>query len=239
MKMNMMISGSGAVPAGEYGNIKISGSGRLYGRVRCESFFASGSSKGETIECGGEFKISGSGSFLENVRAGEVFVSGSFTCGGDLSADGVIKCSGSMKCKKNIKSDAFYLSGSASVAGDIEAETVKASGVLNCTGLLNAEEISIKFDRGMEIGSIGGSRITVLRDRRVGVFFNLFSFGKPVGVVRVGAIEGDNIELENVSAPVVTGRNVKIGAGCEIDLVQYRDEVEISDKATVGRTEKV
>ena len=237
--MDMKISGSGAVPAGEYGNIKISGSGRLYGRVRCENFYASGSSKGETIECGGEFKISGSGCFLEDVKAGAVSVSGSFSCGGDITADGRIACSGSLNCKRNIKCDIFSLSGSASVAGDIEAETVKASGVLNCTGLLNAEEVSIKFERGMEIGSIGGSRITVLRDRRVGSFFNLFSLGRCAGVVRVGAIEGDVIEIENVSAPVVTGRNVKIGSDCEIDLVQYSDEVEISHKAKVGRTEKV
>ena len=237
--MDMKISGSGVVSEGEYENIKISGSGRLDGRVRCKNLYASGSVRGDFLECRGEFGISGSGGFSEDVKSGRVSVSGSVSFGGDLIAEDEIECSGSMKCKKNIKSDAFYLSGSASVAGDIEAETVRVSGVLNCPGLINAEEITIKFDRGMDIGSIGGSRITIVKDRRSGMFFNIFSLGRHAGTVRIsGAIEGDVIELENVHTPAVTGNNVKIGDGCKIELVRYSGEIEISDKAMVGRTEK-
>lgn len=238
--MDMKISGSGAVPAGEYENIKISGSGRLDGRVRCENLYASGSVKGDALECRGEVGVSGSGSFSGDLTAGDVSVSGSISFGGELTADGVIECSGSMKCKKNIKCDELHVSGGASVSGDVEAERIRVSGVLNCPGLVNAEEITVKFDRGMDIGSVGGSRITIVRDRRSRSFFNIFSLGRHAGAVRVsGAIEGDVIELENVHTPSVTGNNVKIGEGCEIGVVRYSGEIKISDKATVGRTEKV
>ena len=53
------------------------------------------------------------------------------------------------------------------------------------------------------------------------------------------SIEGDEIALEGVIAPRVSGRVVAIGAGCEIDLVQYSEQVEISPEATVGKTEQI
>jgi hypothetical protein len=52
-------------------------------------------------------------------------------------------------------------------------------------------------------------------------------------------IEGDALDLEYVTAPRVTGRTVIIGKGCRIDLVQYREKVEISPKTTVGKVEKI
>lgn len=54
-----------------------------------------------------------------------------------------------------------------------------------------------------------------------------------------GAIEGDEIALEGVTCPRVTGRVVAVGAGCDIDLVQYGDQIEISPEAKVGKTEKI
>ena len=60
------------------------------------------------------------------------------------------------------------------------------------------------------------------------------------GIVRVkNSVEGDDIALEGVTAPRVSGRVVAIGEGCEIDLVQYSEQVEISPEAKVGRTEKI
>ena len=60
------------------------------------------------------------------------------------------------------------------------------------------------------------------------------------GIVRVkNSVEGDDIALEGVTVPRVSGRVVAIGEGCEIDLVQYSEQVEISPEAKVGRTEKI
>ena len=59
------------------------------------------------------------------------------------------------------------------------------------------------------------------------------------GVSVVTSIEGDEIALEGVSCPRVTGRIVAIERGCNIELVQYSETVEISPDAKVGRTEKI
>ena len=52
-------------------------------------------------------------------------------------------------------------------------------------------------------------------------------------------VDGDEIALEGVVAPRVSGRVVAIGADCEIELVQYSEQVEISPEAKVGRTERI
>ena len=52
-------------------------------------------------------------------------------------------------------------------------------------------------------------------------------------------VEGDVVALECVKVPTVVGRVVAIGVGCEIDLVQYSEEVEIDPDAKVGRCEKI
>lgn len=243
--MNIGISGSGQVASGEYDNISISGSGRLHGFVRCKKFSSAGSSGGESIECSEAFKVSGSSSFSGDVKANKINIAGSFSCEGNISAEENMICSGSLKCKQSIRCDTLSASGSLNVAGDTQAETIKVSGVLNCGGLVNAENITIEFDKGMEIGSIGGSKIVIYKESKGSKgkirlpLFSSFVNGSGYAVRVKGSVEGDEIALENVVAPRVTGRIVAVGDGCEIDLVQYSDQVEIAPTAKVGKTEKI
>lgn len=244
MSMDMSISGSGKIPAGEYEKVSVSGSGHLYGKVRCLSFSTSGSSDGESVECAESFKVSGSASFSGDVKAKSISVSGSLSCGGVIKADEKISCSGSAKCKNDLKCNQLSVSGMLTVGGDIEAEKVTVDGVVNCDGLLNAESIEIKFDRGMNIGSIGGSKIVVFPKNSIKSLkkLPLFSFlvkSASTDVNVSSSIEGDEIALEGVVCPRVTGRVVAIEKGCNIELVQYSEAVEISPEATVGSTEKI
>lgn len=242
--MDMRISGSGTISSGEYENIAISGSGKLSGFVRCESFRTSGSSHGEEIECKNDFKVSGSSSFSQKVKAGSISVSGSFSCGGDITADEKISCSGGTKCEGNLKCGELHVSGGLTAKGDVEAEKVAVSGRINCGGLLNAEEITIKYNCGMEIGSIGGSKIVIVPDQkgkckvRLPLLSSLVK-GAGDNVYIKNDIEGDIIALEGVTAQRVSGRVVAIGEGCEIDLVQYSEELEVEPNAKVGKSEKI
>ena len=51
--------------------------------------------------------------------------------------------------------------------------------------------------------------------------------------------EGDDVLLSYVTCPRVSGTRVVIGKGCEIDLVQYSETVEISPGAKVRKIEKI
>lgn len=227
MNYDMKIAGNGKIPAGEYNDINISGSATILGAVRCKSFSASGTTKGSALECSGPFKTSGSTTFDGNVRAGSIKSSGSFSVHGDVAA-----------------ASSFTSSGNITVHGDMEAEKIKIDGSLACAGLINAEVVDIKFGTGKDIGSIGGNKITVrvgndrkFADRIPGVANIVNSVSGNMCVKSY--IEGNDILLEHVDAPRVTGRVVTIGKGCRIDLVQYSQEAIVSPKATVGRVEKV
>lgn len=241
--MDMKISGSGHIPAGEYDSVRVSGSGHLHGSIRCRDFHCSGSTKGEgNIVCQAEFLSSGGCKINGSLTAGSAKTSGSFKCGEQITVTGAFSCSGSVKCSGSLKCGEFASSGAVSIGGEMEAESVHMTGVLNCAGLMNAEKIDLRFDHGMEIGSIGGSDIDIRPDKwtphhwlyRLGILKQA-----DYSVLIRQAIEGDRITLINVTAPRVSGRTVTIGDGCRIDLVQYSEQIEISPKATVGKTEKI
>lgn len=242
--MDINISGSGVLASGEYDKVSISGSGKLNGLIRCKSLHCSGSAKGDAeIECENGIHISGSGKFDKHVKAGSVSASGGFGCGGNLTVQNDIRISGGAKCEGSVKAGSISVSGGLSIKGDAEAETVKVFGILNCGGLLNAESIEIRFKDGMDIGSIGGSRINIYPEQLVKRRIKLPLFSsliKGAAAVRVrNSIEGDIIALEGVVTPRVSGRIVAISDGCEIDLVQYSEQIEISPNAKVGKTEKI
>ncbi len=229
--MNMRISGWGNVPEGDYEKIKIRGRGKLFGNVRCASFSASGTTKGEAIVCTQQFKTAGSSSFSRSIKARSMRASGAISCAGDISADETISLHGSVKCSGNIKCDQLSVAGSLKVDGDVEAESIKTAGIFNCAGLVNAESIQIKCDKLMKIGSIGGSNIQIKR-KRISVFANR-------RLIVSSSIEGDDVSVKHVTCPRVTGRIVNIGKGCDIELVQYTEEIKASPNAKIGRTEKV
>ncbi|MGA8943178.1 MAG: hypothetical protein WB502_10735, partial [Thermoactinomyces sp.] len=52
-------------------------------------------------------------------------------------------------------------------------------------------------------------------------------------------IEGDEIELEYTRAKVVRGKNVKIGPGCKVDLVEYQDSYDADSDAEVKEAKQV
>jgi len=190
-------------------------------------------------------KISGSSKFEKNVSAGSLSVSGSLGVGGSITVEEKISCAGSSKITGSVRCAELTVSGGITAGGDVEAEKVKISGKIHCGGLLNAEEITVKFSTGMEIGAIGGGKIAIYRDHssksviRLPLLSSLIRDCGGSAVHVKTCIEGDQIALEGVTAQRVSGRVVAIGADCQIDLVQYSEQLEVSPDAKVGATEKI
>ena len=245
--MDINISGSGHVTPGEYDTIRVSGSAQLSDAVRCKSLHVAGSANGHNVVCENELRISGSCGFSGRVSAGTVGIAGGSSFGEGLEAKDRISVSGGMSCGGDVKCKQLQVSGNAKVSGDVEAELAKIRGALDCEGLLNAEEVDIEFEKSMEVGSIGGSKISIYKrhgeEKKKKVRLPLFSSlikKTTVGTVCVNnSVEGDEIALEGVVCPRVSGRVVAIGADCEIELVQYSEQVEVSTEAKVGRTERI
>ena len=242
--MDMKISGSGVISAGEYDDIRISGSGKSEGLVRCKSFHASGSFSGEQIECYEEFHVSGSGKVKNDLTAGSVVASGAFGCDGNITVKEKASIAGAVSCDKNLKCGELKIAGGAKIGGDIEAEKAVISGGLKCGGLINAEELIIHLEKRGNItaNSIGGSKIFVEAKtigHHPGIFEKMFGWSEGGKLIVEESIEGDEIFLENTEAKTVIGNNVNIGAGCKIFTLQYSGEAKISPYAQIDSVQKI
>ena len=269
--MDLNISGSGQIMPGDYDTIRVSGSGRLEGTVRCQNLFTSGSVGGNNVVCGNDMNTSGSCNFSGDISTGNLIVSGGSSFGGNVEAREKIAISGGSSFRGNVKCKQLQLSGGSKINGDVEAELIKIRGAADCDGLMNAEEIDIAYYKASaqyrsgdltgaidtysailavkesEIGSIGGSKIVIYKRHgevkkkkfRLPLFSSLIKKSTVDTVVVKNSVEGDEIALEGVVCPRVSGRVVAIGADCEIELVQYSEQVEVSPEAKVGRTERV
>ena len=258
--MDMKISGAGVLGGGEYEEVKISGSAKIEGSIRCRSFTCHGATKGEgDLSCREDFCSSGSTHVDGAIRADSAIVSGSLHCGA-LHGEKAVRISGSAGIDGRLSGGEIKVSGRLKVDDGVEAESFQyadgsigphSSGSLDCEGLLNAETVRIHV--GMQrhrVGSIGGGSVRVegrLEDRpdreRVsfGPFgaFNLWNKHPVGGSLAVSeSIEADEVELVNTLCPLVSGRRVVVGPGCRIDVVRYSESIEVDPEAQVGRQEK-
>lgn len=240
-KGDLNISGSSSSNGGEYRNVKISGAARIDGDVRCINFHTSGSSKiagnvtAQNISTSGSTKVQGnldcedldgSGAFkiAGNIEADMIRVSGAFETNGKTSAK-EIHTSGSCAFGNDVKTQKIHTSGSLKVDGNCDAEQFESSGAFTIKGLLNAESADINVQGKCEVNEIGGNKIRVYSKKGMAVFFNLFSvFSDRTLYCKV--IEGDDIELSNVTCDLVRGRNIIINENCNIKRIEYDENFE-------------
>lgn len=251
--MDMRISGSGSIPGGEYDHVRVSGSGRCQGNIKCRSFHGSGSTHCTgNLECEEGFHVSGSGHIDGDVKANEIHCSGSLHAGGGLEAVTELHASGSCHVERDcISHGMLHASGSLSVEEGIEAEKAMISGKLQCKGLLNAEIVEMKLGsrNPSRVGAIGGSQILVEYGneshrggvRIFGLWIGSAKAAEERGIIlRVAeSIEGDVLNLEGVETPLVVGKDVRIGDGCRIGTVRYSGELQVSENAVVENKEFV
>lgn len=237
---DIKISGSGTSGGGKYNEVSISGSGKINGDLECIDFKTSGSSKvvgnlkAETIKVSGSSKVEG------NVEATEMKVSGSSHVTGQVKTQ-FLKISGSTHIEGSVYSEEVTIMGSAHIEKNCEAESFKASGNFKIQGLLNAGQVNIRIGGYCSVQEIGGEHIEV----RVNPLENSF-FKKVIdkvfnsrGELTTESIEGDDIYLENTNAKIVRGNNVTIGEGCNIGLVEYSGQINVSSESIVKEQKKI
>lgn len=184
------------------------------GEVKCTSLSASGSVNGDALVCSGDVKISGASSFSGEVRAKSISVAGAF------------------RAKSNISCDEITAKGIIKAAGEVSAlSKIEIHGAVKSEETLSAPEIFIKFDSDVELTSVKGTKISITPLRK----FKLFKRK----CITLSSIEGDDIELEYVTCPRVSGKNVKIGNGCRIELLEYSEGIDVSDKAKIRKTQRI
>jgi cytoskeletal protein CcmA (bactofilin family) len=209
------IAGAGDVAGGMYGDVTIAGAGTVLGDIDVTALKVAGTADVQGKVVATSVSVGGNATFNGDVQASEFTVNGTAEVRGGVGA-GVLKVNGSCTITGSVNATRVEIRGTSRIGGDVQAESFDAQGVFSVGGLLNAGTVKIRLYGGCDARDIGGERIDV-------------ALGKPWAFLpffgernlTADTIEGDVVTLENTRAKVVRGGDVRIGAGCEIDLVEY------------------
>jgi len=200
-----------------------------------------GNVEAKTLDLSGATKIAG------NVKAGEFHAKGSCTVTGGVAAE-TFDVNGAASVGRSVKAGTFRATGAFSVGGGVDAKSFFASGGFGVEGDIKAERVEIEINGHAKARAISGTDIRVkLGPSSSSGGCSVAVCGAGVGVVvttgehilEADSISGDDIALEATRAKRVKGKRVKIGAGCEIERVEYTESIEMHEKATVTKQERV
>ncbi|MFN7250296.1 MAG: polymer-forming cytoskeletal protein [Anaerobacillus sp.] len=234
---DLIISGNGSTAGGTFTNVKLNGNGKVNGDIECQSLECNGSSKVEGNVKSKTTNVNGSTKFIGNLTSERVSFSGSSRVEGDLTFDYLIS-KGASKVTGGVKGEKMLVEGTIDIGADCEAEEANFQGSFTIDGLLNADKILVSLHGRCYAKEIGGEMINVKKS--IGPSLGLDKFFKILSRdLTAEIIEGDVVELEYTKAKVVRGNKIKIGSGCEIELVEYKNQLETSKDAKVNESRKI
>jgi len=256
------VAGSGRIEGDVDANlIKTAGSCRIDGDVKTRELKTAGSCRVSGDVRAERMKTAGSCAIEGDVHADEVKIAGTQTIEGSLKAK-EITSAGSLKVAEDVEAEKFLSRGGFEIGGLLSAEEIKIElGGGKVTeiggtrievrrrggafwGWRRAPRVHIHLERGPEdlsetlesifeeLGHIGEEV-----ERAVGLG-QAFGWSRGSGYLEADTIEGDEIFLENTRARVVRGKKVQIGEGCEIELIEYSESLEIAPGAQVKEQKK-
>jgi cytoskeletal protein CcmA (bactofilin family) len=236
-KGDLILSGSSETGGGSFIKVEINGSGKIHGNVDCETLECNGAAKIYGDVTSEHAVIKGSAKVEGDISADKIEVHGNSTVDGNISfREMIIK--GHSKLEESLKGDHLLLEGMMKVKGDCEVESAELNGAFTIGGLLSGDRIAIELHGKSKAKEIGGETITVKRSGPA--ILNLDKLIKTWSKeLHADLIEGDVVKLEYTRAKVVRGTDVEIGPGCEIELIEYRNDLQVSEKAKVNKTEKL
>jgi cytoskeletal protein CcmA (bactofilin family) len=234
---NVKISGHGSVAGGVYEKVTVSGSGRVTSALECDSLRISG-----TVVCDGpvkarDIRVSGSADFLGAVETESAVVSGASSFRTGLQA-GKLKISGSVEVGETLTGGWVEVHGGLKVGRDCEVERFTAVGGFDIGGLLSADTIDVRMHAACKASEIGGESIEFREARGP-----LLEIAAALGLLgkkglEAGSVEGDHVLLERAKVGTVRGRDVELGTGCDVDLVEYIAELKQASGARVKSARK-
>lgn len=240
VRQDLKIFGVGNASGGEYNEVSINGTADIEGNVTST-----------------RFNLNGEGSVNGSVKTQEGSVIGTTTIKGMLEADrfklfGTARVVGNAAVKDftidgtvtiqgGVKSDTLALRGTTTIHGDCNAEKFECKGSFTIDGLLNAGKIDITLYGSARAREIGGENVRVRKE--TGPFANVVNailqkLDRQQQLV-ADTIEGDEVVLEYTKARIVRGNYVRLGQGCEVDLVEYKGTLDQAPGAVVKEAKKV
>ncbi|PLT27642.1 polymer-forming cytoskeletal protein [Peribacillus deserti] len=236
-KYPLKINGSMTVPGGAFTEVHVNGFGRITNDFSCETYHVNGQSnvsgniKAETVTINGKADVQG------NLDVSNLKVNGKASVTGSIHA-GDVEVYGHLHVEGNAASKDFISKGKTTIEGNCEADDFTSKGVIHISKMLNADSIEIKLNADSYIKEMGGEEIDIRREsvsKTLGKILTFLASPKE-STLTSELIEGDEIYIEYTNAEIVRGNEVKIGPGCTIGRVEYKEELSVDPSSAIKET---
>lgn len=219
---SLNLEGVGSNSGGEFDSINISGVYQMNGDLICNRFDVSG-----------VLKSSG------NIYSKELKASGVIKCKESLESK-EINLQGLITIEKHIKSENIFGEGCIEGKEGIESEKIDINGKVDCNGLINCEDFIMLLQGESNIDEIGASNIDIQGEYSSKNIFKIFvpkKYKNNKAYIKI--IEGDNIRLSDCNVDIVRGKNITIGKNCNIDTIEYSENIDTSELSKVKDIKKI
>ncbi|UQZ35167.1 hypothetical protein C2I18_17530 [Paenibacillus sp. PK3_47] len=163
-----------------------------------------------------------------NVTAAELKVSGECRIAGRCTAARTENL-GSLRVR-SLQAEHIKSAGYLSAAEAIHTLTFFAEGAVRVHSLFSAESLEIRLSSSCTADQLqSNGTLTVKRASRI---FNALM--GPLRKLNCRYIHGDMVDLEHTAARLVSGKDIVIGPGCEIQEIRYSASLKVDGNAKVG-----
>jgi cytoskeletal protein CcmA (bactofilin family) len=198
-----------------------------------------GDLESQDVETTGKLTVDGSAATDALTVSGKVAVGGNLD-GHDVDASGKLDVDGSLvaaeasvsgKVEVGGLTDVTDLTvGGAGAFADVNVETFAGAGKVDADEFA-ADRFELTVDGRSTVGSLTASEVVVRDSDESGSFLRRL-LGSD-GVLDVGTVEGETVDLNATRADTVVGDAVALGPDAEAGTV-YADDLDVHDDATVG-----
>ncbi|HKI45443.1 MAG TPA: hypothetical protein VKA08_08950 [Balneolales bacterium] len=236
------IIGENSTGGGYFNNARVIGNGIVKGDMDCVNFKSVGDSKVNGNLKAANLRVVGSISITGTSKSDTAVITGNLDASGDVQSHKIV-LRGGITTGGNVKGDDVKLKGYVTIKKNCETEIFRADGQLTIEGLLNADEVTIRTYGRSRVAEIGGNKITIRKGSKSSVTqmvkFLFMPSNFDNGTLQADSIEGDEIRLAGTKAKVVRGKNIIINDGCELDLVEYKENLRIQGRSTIKEKRKI
>jgi cytoskeletal protein CcmA (bactofilin family) len=222
IRNDIKTAGGGSFSGGTYGDVTFNGSGTINGDVDAITYRVNGAGTSNGRVKAQSIIVNGTAGFNGEVQANEMTVNGDANIR-DGAGVGRLIVKGNLSIGGSLAVHEVQLHGFLRIAGDCQAEAFTGEGGFTVGGELNAGNVDVTVQAPSSVREIGGERIVVRQPSgALSTFTGLLTVFSEKRLT-AETIEGDVVWLENTTAKVVRGKQVTLGQGCIVDLVEYAE----------------
>ncbi|MHA6482278.1 hypothetical protein ACX1C1_10310 [Paenibacillus sp. strain BS8-2] len=213
---DLRLLGTSESAGGHFAKLRITGEAKFGGHVSCR-----------------QLSLTGSASVHGNLEAAKMKLTGELNISGQLRYG---NCSGvgDVVVDGDVRGEKVALSGRLCSGGFIEVEKLDIRGVLESEQGVNAGQARLRMYGPSRVKEIVGGSI-IVRKSRGGKFKEVLKHSRTtITALEASLIEGDEVYVEWTRADIIRGAKVKIGPGCVVGRVDYRDSLHVHEKSSVG-----